>query len=119
VCKHLGGLALQIYSLQCTKPKEKTFFEFAQSFYNNFINVRNRQTIFDGKTGGYPTLQSVFWRYLQSEETVGLPTNKFTYQKLIDYTLGLGDYWQRLLEQVVPSTTLWLTPTLLKFPIFI
>jgi hypothetical protein len=91
------------------KPREKTFFEFAQSFYNNFINVRNRLTIHDGKTGGYPTLQSVFWRYLQSEETVGIPTNKFTYQKLIDYTLGLGDYWQRLLEQVVPATTLWLT----------
>lgn len=100
------------------KPKEKTFFEFAQSFYNNFINVRNRQTIFDGKTGGYPTLQSVFWRYLQSEETVGLPTNKFTYQKLIDYTLGLGDYWQRLLEQVVPSTTLWLTGQKLDNSIF-
>jgi len=91
------------------KPKEKTFFEFAQTFYNNFINVRNRQTIFDGKTGGYPTLQSVFWRYLESEETVGIPTNKFTYQKMIDFTLGIGDYWQRLLEQVVPATTLWLT----------
>ena len=91
------------------KPNQKTFFEFAQSFYNNFINVRNRQTIYDGKTGGYPTLQSVFWRYLQSEETVGIPTNKFTYQKMIDFTLGLGDHWQRLLEQVVPATTLWLT----------
>ena len=100
------------------KPKEKTFFEFAQSFYNNFINVRNRQTIFDGKTGGYPTLQSVFWKYLQSEETVGLPTNKFTYQKMIDYTLGLGDHWQRLLEQVVPSTTLWLTGQKMENSIF-
>jgi len=91
------------------KPKEKSFFEFAQSFYNNFINVRNRWTISDGKTGGYPTLQSVFWNYLQSEETVGIPSNKFTYQKMIDFTLGLGDYWQRLLEQVVPATTIWMT----------
>ncbi len=91
------------------KPKEKTFFEFAQSFYNNLINVRNRQTITDGKTGGYPALQSIYWKYLQSEQTVGIPSNKFTYQKMIDYTLGLGDHWQRLLEQVVPATTLWLT----------
>jgi hypothetical protein len=91
------------------KPKELSFFEFAQTFYNNFINVRNRWTISDGKTGGYPTLQSIFWRYLQSEETVGLPNNKFTYQKMIDFTLGLGDYWQRLLEQVVPATTIWMT----------
>ena len=36
------------------KPKEKTFFEFAQTFYRNMINVRNRQTITDGKGGGYP-----------------------------------------------------------------
>ena len=91
------------------KPKELSFFEFAQNFYNNFINVRNRWTISDGKTSGYPTLQSVFWRYLQSEETVGLPNNKFTYQKMIDFTLGLGDHWQRLLEQVVPATTIWMT----------
>jgi len=100
------------------KPNEKTFFEFAQDFYNNFINVRNRQTIFDGKTGGYPTLQSVFWRYLQSEETVGIPSNKYTYQKMIDYTLGIGDYWQRLLEQVVPGTTLWLTGQKMENTIF-
>lgn len=91
------------------KPKEKSFFEFAQTFYNNFINVRNRQTITDGKTGGYPTLQSVYWKYLQSEQTIGIPSNQFTYQKMIDYSLGLGDHWQRLLEQVVPATTLWLT----------
>lgn len=100
------------------KPNEKTFFEFAQSFYNNFINVRNRQTIFDGKTGGYPTLQSVFWRYLQSEQTVGLISNKYTYQKMIDFTLGLGDHWVRLLEQVVPGTTLWLTGQKMENSIF-
>jgi hypothetical protein len=91
------------------KPKEKTFFEFAQTFYNNMINVRNRQTISDGKTGGYPTLQSIFWKYLQSQQTVNIPTNNYTYQKMIDYTLGLGDYWVRLVEQFVPATTLWMT----------
>jgi len=100
------------------KPKEKTFFEFAQSFYNNFINVRNRQTIFDGKTGGYPTLQSIFWKYLESEEKVGIPTNKYTYQKMIDFTLGIGDHWQRLLEQVVPATTLWMTGQKMENSIF-
>ncbi len=100
------------------KPNEKTFFEFAQTFYNNFINVRNRQTISDGKTGGYPTLQSVFWKYLQSEQTVGIPSNNFSYQKMIDYTLGLGDYWQRLLEQVVPGTALWLTGQKMENSIF-
>ena len=100
------------------KPKEKTFFEFAQSFFTNMINVRNRQTIFDGKTGGYPTLQSIYWKYLQSEQLVGIPSNKYTYQKMIDYTLGIGDYWQRLLEQLVPATTLWLTGQKMENSIF-
>ena len=100
------------------KPKEKTFFEFAQTFYNNMINVRNRQTISDGKTGGYPTLQSIFWKYLQSQQTVNIPNNNYTYQKMIDYTLGLGDYWVRLVEQFVPATTLWMTGQKLDNSIF-
>jgi hypothetical protein len=91
------------------KPNQKTFFEFAQTFYNNLINVRNRQTISDGKTGGYPALQSIFWKYLQTDQTLNIPNNKFTYQKMIDFTLGLGDYWVRLVEQFVPATTIWNT----------
>lgn len=89
------------------KPKEKTFFEFAQTFYTNMINVRNRQTITDGKGGGYPTLQSLYWKYLQSEEAVGIPSNKYTYQKMIDFTNGIGDYWMRLVEQMIPASTIW------------
>ena len=91
------------------KPNQKTFFEFAQTFYNNLINVRNRLYISDGKTGGYPALQSIFWKYLQSEEAMNIPSNKFTYQKMIDFTLALGDYWIRLVEQFVPATTIWNT----------
>lgn len=90
------------------KPKEKTFFEFAQTFYRNMINVRNRQTITDGKGGGYPTLQSVYWKYLQSDENIGIPSNKYTYQKMIDFTNGIGDYWMKLVEQMIPASTLWM-----------
>ena len=90
------------------RPKEKTFFEFAQTFYNTLINVRNRQTISDGAHNGYPTLQSIYWKYLQSEETVNIPSNKFTYQKMIDFTLGIGDYWTKLVEQMVPASTIWI-----------
>ena len=90
------------------KPKEKTFFEFAQSFYNNMINVRNRQTSGDGKGGGYPQLQRLYENYLNSEQAVNIPSNKYTYQKMIDYTLGIGDYWMRLVEQVLPASTIWM-----------
>jgi hypothetical protein len=84
------------------KPKQKTFFEFAQTFYKNMINVRNRQT-----SHGYPTLESLYWKYLTSESTVNIPSNKYTYQKMIDFTNGIGDYWIRLVEQVIPASTLW------------
>jgi hypothetical protein len=91
------------------KPKQKTFFEFAQTFWRNMINVRNRQYITDGKTGGYPTLQSIYWKYLESEQAINIPNDNFTYQTMIDYVHGLGDYWIRLIEQMVPATTIWNT----------
>lgn len=100
------------------EPKKKTFFEFSQTFWENMINVRNRQYISDGKTGGYPTLQSIFWKYIESEETVGLPNNKYTYQKLIDYVNGIGPYWMKLVEQMVPATTIWNTGIRMENSIF-
>ena len=100
------------------EPKKKTFFEFYQTFWQNMINVRNRQFITDGKTGGYPTLQSIWWKYIQSEETVGLPNNKYTYQKLIDYVNGINPYWMKLVEQMIPATTIWNTGTKLENSIF-
>jgi len=100
------------------EPKKKTFFEFYQTFWENMINVRNRQYISDGKTGGYPTLQSVWWKYLQSEQTVGLPNNKYTYQKLIDYINGIGPYWMKLVEQMIPATTIWNSGTRFENSIF-
>jgi len=100
------------------EPKKKTFFEFTQTFWQNMINTRNRQYITDGKTGGYPTLQSIFWKYLESEQTVGLPNNKYTYQKLIDYINGIGPYWMKLVEQMIPATTIWNTGTRFENSIF-
>ena len=100
------------------KPKQKTFFEFAQTFWQNMINTRNRQYISDGKTGGYPTLQSIWWKYIESEQTVGVPTHKYTYQKLIDYVNGIGPYWTKLVEQMVPATTIWNSGVRLENSIF-
>jgi len=101
-----------------SKPKQKTFFEFAQTFWHNMINVRNRQFITDGKTGGYPTLQSIYWKYLESEAAINVPTDNFTYQTMIDYVNGLGDYWTRLIEQMIPATTIWNTGVRLENSIF-
>jgi hypothetical protein len=89
------------------EPKKKTFFEFNQTFWKNMINVRNRQFITDGKTGGYPTLQSLYWRYIDQLQNIGIQNNQYTYQKLIDYVNGLGPFWMKLLDQMIPATTIW------------
>jgi hypothetical protein len=90
------------------QPNKKTFFEFAQTFWRNMINVRNRQFISDGKTGGYPTLQSIYFNYLNSKQNVNIPNDNFTYKSMIDYVNGLGTYWIRLVEQMIPATTIWM-----------
>ena len=100
------------------EPKKKTFFEFAQTFWQNTINVRNRMYITDGHTGGYPTLSSIFWKYLEQEQTIGIPNNQYTYQKLIDYVEGLGPYWMKLVEQMIPATTIWNSGTRFENSIF-
>lgn len=83
------------------------FVEFADQFWKILINVKNRQTIDDGHAGGYPTLLKVYLDYLESDVACGVPSNKYTYQKMIDYAEGIGDYWMRLVEQFIPATTIW------------
>jgi len=84
-----------------------SFFEFAQKFWTVLINVKNRQTIDDGHAGGYPTLLSIYLDYINSDQTCGIPSNKYTYEKMIEYVENMGDYWIRLLEQLIPATTIW------------
>jgi hypothetical protein len=100
------------------KPQQKDFFEFKETFWNNMINVRNRQQSSDGKTSGYPTLQSIFWKYLTMYQDTGIESNQFTYSKMIDYVNGIGDYWIRLVEQFIPATTIWNTGTRFENSIF-
>jgi len=101
-----GGIDWTVINPQ---PKRNTFFEFAQTFWINAINVRNRQFTNDGKTGGYPTLDSIYWKYLESQQDAGIENNNFNYRTMIEYVEGLGDYWIRLVEQMVPATTIWNT----------
>jgi len=84
-----------------------SFFEFAQKFWTVLINVKNRQTIDDGHAGGYPTLLSIYLDYMNSDQTCGIPSNNYTYEKMIEYVENMGDYWIRLLEQLIPATTIW------------
>jgi hypothetical protein len=91
------------------QPNKKTFFEFAQTFISNTINVRDRWYSTDGKTSGYPNLLNIFYNYLLSDQIVGISNDNFTYQKLIEYVQGIGPYWIRLVQQMIPASTIWNT----------
>jgi len=100
---YIGGVDWTVISPQ---PQNKTFFEFAQTLIKNTINVRNRQN-----AKGYPTLLSIFWKYIESQEAAGIQNNNFNYTNMMDYINGIGDYWIRLVEQMVPGSTIWNTGT--------
>jgi len=100
------------------QPQIENFFEFYKTFWMNMINVRNRQNSSDGKTSGYPTLQSLFWKYLTMYQDVGIQNNNFTYQNMINYINGLGSFWINLVEQFVPATTIWNAGTKFENSIF-
>ena len=100
------------------QPQIEDFFEFKSTFWKNMINVRNRQQSTDGKTSGYPTLQSIFWNYRTSFENVGITNDNFNYTNMINYINSIGTYWVRLVEQMVPATTIWNTGTRFENSIF-
>jgi hypothetical protein len=87
-------------------PKTKTFFEFAQTFSSNMLNTRNRLYITDGKTGGYPVLQYLFWLYLEAQSNQ-IETNKYSYENLIEYANYINPHWIKVVEQMIPATTIW------------
>ena len=84
--------------------KDFSFKKFIKGFISTFINVKNRLTIDDGKTGGYPTLQMLFLDYIKQK--CG-ENNEYRYDKLFDYANALGTTWIKILEQFIPATTLW------------
>lgn len=100
------------------KPQLEDFYKFVRTFWKNMINTRNRQQSSDGKTSGYPTLQSLFWKYLTMYQDVGIQNNNFTYENMMDYINSIGQYWVRLVEQVIPATTIWNTGTRFENSVF-
>jgi|TARA_R110000744_G_scaffold289935_4_gene400745 hypothetical protein len=86
--------------------KKEDFKTFLNGFWKVLIDAKNRMTINDGKTGGYPVLQQMYLDYLH--DNCG-SNNQYTYTKMIDYAQSMGDYWIRIIEQMVPATTLWMS----------
>jgi len=80
-----------------------TCVDFTEKLSTELIDVKNRKTI-----QSYPTLKSLYERYLnRSTEYSDNQSSQFNYTNTDVFGQTIGNYWVDLIEQVVPSTTLW------------
>lgn len=70
------------------------FINYIQTY---LIDVKSRQTI-----GSYPLLRLLYDRYLHT-----INSNSYTYESMYKISKLINRYWVELVEQFVPSTTIW------------
>ena len=77
--------------------------EFIKVLNSQLIDVKNRQTL-----GAYPTLRMLYDRYnLHPLDFTNVDSSRFDYFDMDNFGSAVGNYWVDLIEQVVPSTTIW------------
>jgi hypothetical protein len=101
--KCCGDDLIQFNELMTKPLSEITVLEDFQYYLNSeLIDAKNRQTI-----SSYATLKALYDRYLNSYNYCGNYSAGFTYYTMEQFADLLGDYWVDIIEQVVPSTTIW------------
>lgn len=98
-----GDNGIILSALTTTDIKNTTTLEtFEDTLVSELTDAKNRKIL-----SGYPTLRAVYDRYMNATE-YGLPaSNEFDYDKMEKFTGLIKSYWDDLIEQVVPATTLW------------
>lgn len=92
------------FSSLLSKPVSEinTIEEFQTIFISNLIDAKNRQTI-----SAYPTLKALYNRYLNSTAYCETASSAFDYSKIEYFVNLVENYWVDIVEQVIPSTTIW------------
>lgn len=75
---------------------------FEEVLTSELIDVKNRKTI-----SSYSTLRAIYDRYINSSEYCSFISSGFDYKTIDNFTGLIGNYWVDIIEQVVPSTTIW------------
>lgn len=77
---------------------------FREEFYQNFIDPRSRLTL-----RNYPILRAIYDRYLNPDEycSDSEESGEFDYFQMENFSKLVGDYWVDIIEQFIPSTTIW------------
>ena len=82
--------------------KINTISDFENLMVSEFIDAKNRQTI-----SAYPTLRAIYERYLASANYTSNTSSKFDYITMDKFSSLIGNYWVDIIEQVIPSTSIW------------
>ena len=97
-----GDVNIDLTTFELTPLSEVTNVdEFNKIIYTQFIDAKNRQTI-----SAYPLLRLLYERYLTSDNCDVL-SNGYNYSDMDGITELVGTYWVDLVEQFIPSTTIW------------
>ncbi len=75
---------------------------FENVIVSELTDAKNRKIL-----SAYPTLRALYDRYINATQ-LGVPqSNEFTYEKMDNFSNLITTYWDDLIEQVIPATTLW------------
>lgn len=101
--KSCGDLGVNVGDI-LTSPIHHTtnVKEFKDLITSELINVKCWKTMSD-----YPTLKLLYNRYINSTDYTNIMSSQFTYTDMMNFSNLVGTYWVDLIEQVIPSTTIW------------
>ena len=102
-CQECGDDSINFTGFMTTNITEVNTLEtFENLMISELTDAKNRKVL-----SAYPTLRAVYERYMNATQ-YGVPqSNEFTYDKMDKFTGLIKNYWDDLIEQVVPATTLW------------
>lgn len=76
--------------------------EFKEVVSSELVDVKSWKT-----QSSYPTLRLLYDRYINSTDYCDALSSQFNYSDMIKFSELVGTYWVDLIEQVIPSTTIW------------
>lgn len=98
-----GDNEIDITELLSTDITEiTTLNDFKKILTTELIDSKGWRT-----TTSYPTLRLLYDRYINSTDYCDTLSSQFNYRDMIKFSELVGTYWVDLIEQVIPSTTIW------------
>ena len=102
-CSDCGDESINFTGFMTTNITEVNTLEtFENLMVSELTDAKNRKVL-----SAYPTLRAVYDRYMNATQYGVSKSSEFTYEKMDKFTGLIKSYWDDLIEQVVPATTIW------------